>query len=160
MRIYLMRHGEYASKEIDTHSPLSEKGREDIKNLANFLSHSNIHVSHIFHSGKLRAQQTATLLATGIFLENPISIRDGLDPIDSVIPIAYDLNNETNDIVLVGHQPFMSKLVGKLVTDDENANLVAFTPGTIVCLEKIGDKMWAISWILRPELLSWLTPKV
>lgn len=160
MRVYLVRHGDNITKEIDAQSPLSEKGREDIKNLANFLSHSNIHASHLYHSGKLRAQQTAAILATGIFLENPINTREGLDPIDSVIPVAYEINNWTTDIVLVGHQPFMSKLVGKLVTGDENANLVAFTTGTIVCLEKMAEKLWAISWMLRPELVNWLSRKV
>lgn len=153
MKIYLVQHGDSVEKEINPERPLSEKGNKDIKRLTQYLSLLRIQVGSSFHSGKLRAKQTATLLTTGITSLNPLQVKAGLEPMDSVLPIANDIAKLQEDVLLVGHLPFMEKLVGKLVVGDENSKLVHFQPGTIVCLEKFDEK-WAINWMIRPELLQ------
>jgi hypothetical protein len=39
---------------------------------------------------------------------------------------------------------------------DENARLVLFRYGAIVCLDQKGDKGWAVRWILTPEIVNLL----
>jgi phosphohistidine phosphatase len=57
------------------------------------------------------------------------------------------------DTMVVGHLPFMAKLVSHLVTGDDSPTLVAYQPGAVVCLELI-EKDWQINWMVRPELLG------
>lgn len=59
-----------------------------------------------------------------------------------------------NDTVLVGHLPFMAKLVAKLVTGRENDGVAAFQPGSMICLERGETGSWTINWMLRPVLFA------
>lgn len=153
MKIYLVQHGDSLPKEIDPERPLSEQGKKDVKSLSEFLSLLKIEVSHVYHSGKLRAQQTAEILEANILVKEGIEPRAGLDPLDNVILLAKEINQYHQDLILVGHLPFMDKLVRYLVTKNEHCPLVSFEPGSIVCLEKTEEKHWCIAWMIRPELL-------
>lgn len=152
MKIYLIQHGDSLDKTVDPERPLSTKGKKDIQSLATFLSQLNIKVNRIFHSGKLRAKQTAEILSKSIHSQNGISILPGIEPEDLISPIAYEIESWQEDVLLAGHLPFMSKLVSKLITKDDINPVVDFEPGTMVCLEKIAATRWLIRWMLRPEL--------
>ena len=43
--------------------PLSESGREDVQRVAEYVEKLDIKANIIFHSGKLRAKQTAEIVA-------------------------------------------------------------------------------------------------
>ena len=154
MKLYLVQHGESLEKEINPERPLSPKGTEDIKILAEFLSIRIPVVSTIFHSGKLRAKQTAELMALKITNKNGVQKLLGIEPTDFIAPIAYEIESWDEDTIVAGHLPFMAKLVSKLTTGDEAVSTVAYEPGSIVCLEKVTEKKWLILWMLRPTLLD------
>ena len=59
MRLYLVQHGDAVPKDVDPDRPLSDQGRADIKRLTVWLSHQNVQVAQILHSGKNRAKETA-----------------------------------------------------------------------------------------------------
>ena len=56
----------------------------------------------------------------------------GLSPNDPVKPVARMVASLSADAMLVGHLPFMARLGGCLVTGDEEAEVVAFVPGTVL----------------------------
>ena len=66
MKLYLAQHGEACPKDIDPDRPLTDQGREDIERLAAFLARAGIEVERVIDSGKLRAAQTADLLAAAV----------------------------------------------------------------------------------------------
>jgi phosphohistidine phosphatase len=153
MRLYLVQHGAALPRELDSERPLSDAGRAEVQRLAAFLENRTLSPSHIQHSGKTRARQTAELLAEvmpGAMLE----ARSGLDPMDPVKPLAYELEERSEDVMLVGHQPFMGRLASFLAVEDEGQTVVAFQPGTMVCLEQADNGDWAVAWMLRPDLLG------
>ncbi|MBX3709139.1 MAG: phosphohistidine phosphatase SixA [Gammaproteobacteria bacterium] len=152
MKIYLARHGDYLLDTTRHLDVLTEKGTKDIIRLANFLRCSNEHVSHVFHSGKYRAQQTAELLIQGFICEQPIQSKSGLNPNDDITDFANELSHWGNDVLIVGHLPFMSKLVSALTIGNENKEIVDFQAGTLVCLETIDHVRWVIKWVLTPDL--------
>lgn len=154
MKVYLVQHGDSVEADVDPDRPLSKKGREDIEKLGKFLAKSNLTLYHIIHSGKLRAEQTAEILAKALKFENGIESRLGLGPLDNVREIMEELNYYSNDILIAGHLPFMSKLVSMLVVGDENKLVVSFEPGTLVCLENIADERWVIHFMLRPSIFQ------
>lgn len=152
MNIYLARHGDAIYLHPDDLSPLSAKGEKDIDTLAKFLLPLQLEVT-LFHSGKLRAQQTAERLAAGVILNGAITIHEGLNPMDPVLPIANELNEGISNVMLVGHMPFMGKLAGQLVNKDADQDVVAFHKGTLICLQYTGNAEWVIDWVLHPGML-------
>ncbi|CAM2944490.1 phosphohistidine phosphatase SixA [Legionella pneumophila] len=118
MKIYLVQHGDSLDKDIDPERPLSDQGQKDIQLLSNFLSPLKIEVSCVYHSGKLRAQQTAESLSGHIFSKNGVESRAGLEPLDDVIPLAKEINQLKQNMMFVGHLPFMNKLVSQLVAEE------------------------------------------
>jgi phosphohistidine phosphatase len=154
MKLYLVRHGESDSTGIDNERSLSDQGRSDIQRLATFISPLKLQVLRILHSEKRRAQQTAEILASCMDSTEPMEICFELSPLASVIPVVKKIYSGNSDVVVVGHMPFMGKLVAKLVTNNENQNIVSFAPGCMVCLEQIEQEQWSISWMLNPGLFK------
>lgn len=152
MKLYLMRHGDYSAEDVRHGNPLSQKGENDVLKLADFLAHHPIQVSRILHSEKLRAKQTAHLLPQGLVSPNPPQEIPGINPTDDACAFAEEVNQWEEDVAVVGHLPFMGKLLGQLVTRHANNEIVAFQAGTLVCLEKIEATRWTINWVLCPGL--------
>ena len=153
MRLYLVQHGEAVSKDIDPDRPLTAAGRQDIQRLASFLSHNGVRVSRIMHSGKTRARETAEVLAQAIGREGKIEQAAGLDPLDSPSDFSTRLKSRSEDLAIVGHLPFLAKLVSYLVTGNDEPALVAFVPGTVVVLEREDAGVWVITNMLQPHML-------
>ena len=78
--------------------------------------------------------------------------KQGLAPNDPVDPWVEELNKSTDDVMIVGHLPFLSKLVSRLLGREEE--LISFQQGGIVCLEKMEHLQWRIRWMVVTELLS------
>jgi len=152
MRLYLVQHGEATSKEIDPDRPLTKKGRKDVSQMAKFLKKAGIRVIATWHSEKLRAIQTARILGEAISVE--IVKQEGLASNDPVDKWLEELNTRVKDVMMVGHLPFLEKLVSLLLAGDESSQIVAFKPGAVVCLkrEDAGEK-WSLAWLKLPELV-------
>lgn len=153
MKLYLARHGEYIAHGIHQLGSLSEKGKNDIEQLATFLQSSHIKVAKIFHSGKARAEETAQLLTKAFICSSPIALSAGMNPEDDVSAFAEVVNTWDEDVLLVGHLPFMGRLVGKLLVNNEDKEIVVFQPGSLVCLERMNHIKWVIHWMLNPEIV-------
>jgi phosphohistidine phosphatase len=153
MRVYIVRHGKAAPSEIDPQHSLSELGRLQVQQLANFLSKKRLTVSRIYHSGLLRAQQTAEILAAVVESTHGVEENTDLLPEKPVNILAMDLAVASGDVMLVGHLPLLNKLVSELVLGNEEYTLVNFFPGTLVCLERV-DNRWVIDWMLATEILN------
>jgi phosphohistidine phosphatase len=153
MKIYLVQHGHALQKSEDTDRPLSNVGHAEVGQMADLLA-GNLHVSRVVHSNKKRARQTAEILAAIIAGEFPVEEIEGLGPDDDVAAFAERLGQWDENALVVGHLPFMEKLVGLLITGSEKHPVVRFTPGSIVCLESDDRDSWQILYMIRPELLQ------
>jgi phosphohistidine phosphatase len=152
MRLYLVQHGNAVPEQLDPERPLSAAGRREIEAVARLLAGTGTRAVRVAHSGKLRAQQTAELLVTALAPGTAPEIMPGLNPNEPVEPMARTIADWTSDVMLVGHLPFMGKLVARLVAGDERKPVAAFVPGTVVCLERGDADHWAITWMVRPQL--------
>ena len=154
MQAYLVQHGEAKRKEEDADRPLTEKGQQDVGRLAGFLGGAGVRVGEIWHSGKTRASQTAGILAGAVGTAGTERQYDGLGPEDDPGPMANELDEMEQDVMLVGHMPFMGALAALLLVDDEEEELVAFRPGAVLCLERMEVGAWQVRWMVAPELLG------
>ena len=134
MKIYLVQHGDAVAKEVAPERPLSEQGKTDVQRIATALEQAGVSVDRVIHSGKLRARQTAEILVGGIGSGLQPETSDLINPNDN--PGAFDSQIDTwdSDTLVVGHLPFMQKLVAYLVTGSEGQALVNYRPGSVVCL--------------------------
>jgi phosphohistidine phosphatase len=150
MALYLVQHGKSLSKEEDPEQGLSEEGISEVEKVAENAARHNILVSHIVHSGKKRALQTADIYAGALQPGKGVMKTDGLAPLDDVRQIAKAISSEDN-LMAVGHLPFMERLVSYLVTGSIEKPLIKFKNGGIVCLDVDPDKgSWVIEWTLYP----------
>jgi phosphohistidine phosphatase len=154
MRLYLVQHGDAVPERLDPERPLSSAGRREVEAVARLLVSAHAPVAHVVHSGKLRAQQTAELLATALAPDTVPEAMAGLSPNDPVEPTVRTIADWTSDVMLVGHLPFMGKLVARLIAGDEREPVAAFVPGTVVCLEQGEADHWTITWMVRPALAA------
>jgi phosphohistidine phosphatase len=152
MKLYLMRHGAYTMDVEQQKDVLTETGRNDIIRMAAFLNQIPLRVTNILHSGKCRAQQTAELIAAGIVSQHAPQQHPGIHSEDDVSAFVNEITQWQDDVLVVGHQPFMGRLVAKLVVGNENKDCVDFQVGTLVCLEQIDESRWLIDWVLKPKL--------
>lgn len=154
MRLYLVQHAEPKSREEDPERPLSEKGLRDIEKIARYAKYQlRIDAKQIFHSGKLRAQQTAKILAEYLTPQKEMIADVDLEPLADPGVWRKRLAESIEDNVLVGHLPHLSKLASVLLVRDESKELVAFKMGAILCLERDQQSCWTICWMITPDTI-------
>jgi phosphohistidine phosphatase len=149
MHLYLLQHGVPKTAEEDPERPLSERGVHDVQKVANFIY--GVDVEDIFHSGKLRARETAEIMGRKLAVR--VEKKDGLTPMDPPILWAERLTSMEMDTMLVGHLPHLGKLAALLLVGDPEADVVEFRQGGIVCLRREKGK-WTLQWMVVPELIK------
>jgi len=154
MQLYLVQHGRAKPKAEDPDRPLTAEGEEDVRKVTAFLEPLGLCTRAIWHSGKTRAAQTAETLSRAVAAENGLHLRDGLAPNDPVAPVARELSEADDDLMIVGHMPFMARLASALLLGDESGEPVVFQQGGVVCLRRGDDARWQVAWMIVPELLG------
>lgn len=150
MRLYLVQHGRNLPKDEDPEKGLSREGEAEVERMATTAAGHNLTVSVIRHSGKKRARQTAEIFARALEPEGGVEETAGLGPLDDVT--RFDPAKHP-DAMLVGHLPFMEKLVAHLSAGDaDQAPVFKFQHGGIVCLTQNESGKWFIAWALVPRI--------
>ena len=151
MPLFLVQHGKSLPKEEDPERGLSRQGIEETRAVAEMAAEQNIQVFRIIHSGKKRALQTAEIFTKVLEPEAGIAKGPGLAPMDDVTTFISTVNAEENTMV-VGHLPFMERLVSYLVAGSSETQVVKFQNSGIVCLDSETDtNSFFIRWTLFPR---------
>jgi phosphohistidine phosphatase len=146
---YLVRHGEAVAESLDPQRPLTRVGRQKVERVANLTAARGVQVSVVFHSGILRARQTAEILAESLCPLHGVQMLSGLQSQDDPLITRAELESARASAMLVGHLPHMSRLAALLVHDDPEREVVNFAPATVVCCSK-ESALWKIVWVLSP----------
>ena len=152
MALYLIQHGKSLPKDKDPQKGLSQEGITETERIAEVAKGYAIPVSKIIHSGRTRARQTAEIFAASLKPEGGMTEESGLNPLDDVTVFAGTIDN-TKDIMLVGHLPFMERLTTYLITGTFEKPVFKFQNSGIVCLDKDpASGSWVIKWALMPHI--------
>lgn len=151
MKVYLVQHAEALSEEENPDRPLTDLGREHTELTGAVAARMEVEVKQIRHSRKTRARQTAEILGEALSPREGVVAVSGLAPLDDVRPMAEELEENLEPVMLVGHLPYMERLTGYLLTGDAEQGVVTFNNAGIVCLEKTEDR-WQAAWIVTPEV--------
>jgi len=154
MNLYLVQHGAAKSEAEDPPRPLTEDGRRAVERLAEFLAARGARIDRVEHSDKLRARQTAEILAARLGPFRGSLEVAGLAPNDDVEPTRAQLMEETGSLMLVGHLPHLGRLVSRLLGLDADRPAVQFQMAGVVRLERDAAGAWVVRWVLPPELVA------
>ena len=123
MQVFLVRHAEAAHETPalpDAHRPLTQHGRRQARALGDRLRWHDCDPSHIWSSPRVRAIQTAELLAATLGSETAVEVVGALAPEgspDDAADVVAALDSLADDaiVVIVGHEPGLSVLGALLI---------------------------------------------
>src|ERR1700733_1099984 len=128
MNIFILRHGiavERGTKgyEKDSERPLTAKGKRQLRKSAGAMRRMKLRFDLILSSPYERARRTAEIVADELKLKKRLKFSDLLkydnDPIDLIAHLA-ELNPAPKELLLIGHEPYLSRLISRLVSGDES----------------------------------------
>lgn len=151
MYLYLVQHGEAKPDREDPARPLTDRGRDEVARVARHAAGMGLQVAEIRHSDKLRAEQTAALLAGHLKPLRGVREVTGLAPMDDPATARAEVETAQEPLMLVGHLPHLGRLSSSLLVGDPGKEVIQFRMGAIMCLAK-AKPGWLLQWILTPEI--------
>ena len=118
MKLYLAQHAEACTKDSNPERPLTDKGKTDANRMAVFLRQAGVSVGRVMHSGKLRARQTTERLMNAIAIGVTAEVSPDINPNDNPNTLAQQALAWKTDTLIVGHMPYMARLVSQLLLQD------------------------------------------
>jgi phosphohistidine phosphatase len=156
MLLHLIRHAHAGDPEAwdgpDAARPLSEKGRSQAERLGRYLADIGFRTEAILTSPKLRARQTAEIVAAhlGVDVVEDQRLAGALD-LDTVAAILKDADDMERP-VLVGHDPDFSELVS-ILCDAANAPMRKGAFARIEVEGPLEPGAGTLRWMIPPDAL-------
>ena len=135
--VALVHHADAVGPEVDAQRPLSARGLAHAEALALAARAAGITPAAIWHSGKLRARQTAEAFYR---VCNPFAdfrMVRGLRPEDGPQTMRLELGAESRDVMVVSHMPLLPALLRAFAPD-----AVVFPLHGIVVLDRDAGDTW------------------
>jgi phosphohistidine phosphatase len=164
MNIFILRHGiavERGTKgfDVDAERPLTGKGKRQLRTSAAAMKRMKLRFDLILSSPYKRARQTAEIVAEELKLKKRLKLSDTLrfesDPGAMIGEIA-GLKPTPKNVLLVGHEPYLSNLISRLVSGTGNIAM-DFKKGGLckIEMEKLRDgTSTRLVWLLTPKLMK------
>jgi phosphohistidine phosphatase len=148
MNLYLVHHGVAVGPEVDARRPLSPAGLANVERLASQTAARGAKPAVVWHSGKLRAKQTAEAYWRACNALAEFSATRDLQPDDPAQWIRDRLRGETRDILIAGHFTHLPRLLSLLVVGGE-AGVEFPINGVVALTTEDGGETWKEVWRLR-----------
>ncbi len=164
VNIYILRHGiavERGSKDYqnDSDRPLTAKGKRQLRKSAAAMKRMKLRFNLILSSPYERAKRTAEIVAEELKLKKRLKFADALkaegDP-EKLIGEIAGLKPAPGDILVVGHEPYLSHLISLLVSGNGDMAM-DLKKGGLGKLEAEGlrpGKCAQLAWLLTPKQMK------
>ena len=164
MNLYLLRHGIAVAKddpafESDSERPLTKKGIKKFRKAARAIERLAVSFDAILSSPLVRARQTADIVAEILGQESAVDQIPALAPGSSPDQLLSELSRleGKDDLMLVGHEPFLGKLAGFLLTRKNDSDVrIPLRKGGICRIEIDAvppTQAGTMHWLLTPKQL-------
>ena len=168
MKLYILRHGDAVEhgdpRYKENERPLTPKGIQRTKQLAHVLREMEITFDAVLTSPLTRARETAEILARGMKAQDNMRFCEHLAPSGSMEELVHQINMirpAARNVVLVGHEPYLSGFVSLLCTGAPGLPMV-FKKGALCRLQievlSVG-KCAMLDWLLQPRVIGFSPPK-
>jgi len=167
MNIYLLRHGIAVEPgttgyESDSERPLTAKGKNRLRAAARAMEELGLSFDLILSSPLLRAKQTAEIIAGHLKLRKKLAFSDHLAPAGNPRLLIQQLNQsrpEPENVLLVGHEPYLGKLMALLVSGNTTLE-IDFKKGGLCKLAAeflLYGRCAKLAWLLTPRQMEKMT---
>ncbi|MGA0393769.1 MAG: SixA phosphatase family protein [Rhodospirillales bacterium] len=156
MRLYLITHHQAVPREdVEDMSkrPLSDKGRQDAKNLAKFLKANGENVDRVLHVETSWTRENAELLASELGGVKAEATAYPLQADDDIAPFIDEVKGCSDNVALTGPSNICFKSIAQLLTGRQEPYITDLANGVCACLERGDDGSWSMQWMNRPEQL-------
>lgn len=153
MRLYFLRHGHAEDGGfLDDHErQLTQEGIDQMHIAANVIQRLGIQPAHIFSSPRVRAVQTAEIVAAK--LGTTVQIREEVNFDFSVRAVMHLIQgvSATADVMFVGHEPTFSQVVGALT-----GARVAMKKGGLARVDLLNSQNASgiLVWLIAPAVFG------
>jgi phosphohistidine phosphatase len=146
--VVLVHHGDAVGPDVDPRRPLSAAGRDSVSRLASLCAARGVKPAIVWHSGKLRAKQTAEEFWRQCNALAEFSATRDLQPDDPPQWILDRLRGETRDILIAGHFHHLPRLHALMLGTNEAA--ASFPLHGVVAMETRDEgERWSELWRLE-----------
>jgi len=164
MNLFILRHGIAVEPgapgfENDADRPLIPKGERRLRAAAAAMKKMELSFDLILSSPFVRARQTAEIVARELKLKKRLQLSDTLacggSPKNLVAHLA-GLDPAPENVLLVGHEPYLSRLISLLVSGNENAS-VEMKKGGLCKLDVVEleyGQCARLNWLLTPSQME------
>ena len=138
MIVYLLRHADAVPGEPDALRALSPKGRRQATQVGRALDQEVWSlVAAIEHSPLVRSHETARGLKAAAKVRQPLRELPGLEPEADPRATAALLARSRSSRLLVGHNPHLAALAGKLLGLRDGERSIHFRKAALLVLERL-----------------------
>jgi phosphohistidine phosphatase len=156
-RLYLLRHGIAVPPGTpgveDDDRPLTPKGEKRMREIARGLRRLDLKLDRIVSSPVPRALRTAEIVADALGITARLDTDEALRPGRSA-PFIRDWlhGREEGSLMIVGHDPAFSQLVGLLTQGDAGQPITELKKGGIAAFRAEPEGELKLDWLARPKL--------
>ena len=164
MNLYILRHAiavEHGTPgyENDADRPLTDEGKRKLRRVTRAMAAMDLSFGLILSSPYPRAKETAEIAARELGLTDRLELSETLTPGGSTEQLIEWLNQrdpKPKNVLLVGHEPYLSGLVSRLVSGAENAGITLRKAGLCkLTTEALTHGRCAtLEWLLTPRLMG------
>lgn len=164
MNLYIIRHAiavDAATSEYedDLQRPLTMKGKDKMKRIAQGLWELEVQLDLILTSPAMRTMDTARILANRLDVKKDKIIATNhllaTGYADELVKEINEKYSEVENLALVGHEPYLSGLISVLLAGESNISLTLKKGG--VCHLSIDTLQYGkcadLKWLLAPAQL-------
>jgi phosphohistidine phosphatase len=162
MKLYILRHGIAVDPGTgsDADRTLTPEGREKMEQAAQGMAALGLQFDRILTSPYVRARETAEIVAQKLGCPERLEVCEALVPGGSRKELFKRLQKWAADgqILLVGHEPDLSGLIGELIAADPYV-AIDLKKGSLACLaldRPSRPETACLEWLLTPKLLRLL----
>lgn len=165
MIVYFLRHANAGQKRLnltqDDKRPLDQEGIAQCRYIGRVLASLDVRVDKIFSSSLKRATQTAYYMANELAYEQKVETVAALKPGADYEKFRALINQHRalEAIMVVGHNPNMSRFLSLLVSEGVNERAVEMKKGSLARVE-MGPKRAVLNWLVTPRLLQSAYPSL
>jgi len=167
MNLFVLRHGIAVEPgapgyEKDSERPLTPEGKRRLRQIAAAMKKMDLRFDLILSSPLLRARQTAEIITESLKLKKQLAFSDALTPDGNPKALVRQLNElkpVPEDVLLVGHEPYLSRLIA-LLTAGETGVAIDLKKGGLGKLEAESLRLGrcaTLVWLLTPRQMELMT---
>lgn len=156
-KLYLLRHGIATPPGVigtsDGDRPLTAEGEKHMRQIARGLRRLDPGLERIFSSPLRRAAKTAEIVADALDMTDRLEFTDALHADRDAASIRDWVKARPEGcVMLVGHNPSLSDLIGLLITGQPGVVPLELRKGGIAALSAMPGLGMRLDWLARPRL--------